>query len=87
MSGASYSAEPASSSSDSFAHHPTHGSLMYDHHHHAHMAGTPASTKPISPHMLHLIATLITGGLWLPIWIYYALFWKKKPAGSDGSGP
>ena len=56
----------------------SHASMMHNHHHHAHMASTAAPAKPVSPHLLHLIATLITGGLWLPVWIYYALFWKKK---------
>lgn len=27
-------------------------------------------TKPVANHVLHLILTVLSGGLWLPVWLY-----------------
>ncbi|MCY3915760.1 MAG: 3'-5' exonuclease [Chloroflexi bacterium] len=35
-------------------------------------------TQEKTNHILHLIVTLITGGLWLPVWVLLALTRKKK---------
>lgn len=38
----------------------------------------PEAAQPTQPsnatnHVVHAILTLITGGLWLPVWLYYAI--------------
>jgi len=56
---------------------PTHHELMHNLHVHSQLSqGAKPYTGPTW--VLHLIATLMTGGLWLPVWIYFALFHKKK---------
>jgi hypothetical protein len=67
------------------AHDPTPGFDPLVHHQHlammhAHVEAAPAdpNAKPAPAWFWHLIATLVTSGLWLPFWIYFALIRKKK---------
>jgi hypothetical protein len=83
-SGGGFSApEPSFSQDVGLSHHQHMAGLA----HHEFMASSGAnapSAEPIKPNVLHLILTLLSGGLWLPVWIYFAFFRKKTP---PPSGP
>lgn len=43
----------------------------------------PAVRAPLttSQHILHLLLTVFTAGLWAPVWLYLAIQGNRRPAG------
>ena len=39
--------------------------------------------KPKTSHILHLLLSVVTGGIWLPIWLIVAMLNRQKCANID----